>query len=166
MIDNKTKKMVLEALNDEYKARAFYRQVIKTFGPVRPFSNIVEAEDSHARALERLCARYEIPLPTDEWDRTLQPPSSILEACRLGVEGEIENIAMYERFLGETDVPDVRALFQRLQARSREAHLPAFERCVARVSGTGRGLGPGTDPPPMPHPDPGLKRLHRRGKNT
>ncbi|MCA9457245.1 MAG: hypothetical protein KC587_11305 [Nitrospira sp.] len=166
MIDTKTKRMVLEALNDEYKARAFYRLVIKTFGPVRPFSNIVEAEDSHARALERLCARHEIPLPPDEWDRTLQPPSSILEACRLGVEGEIENIAMYERFLEETELPDVRALFQRLQARSREAHLPAFERCVARVGGTGRGLGPGTEPAPMTHPGHGPKRLRRRGKNA
>ena len=83
MIDKKTKKMVLEALNDEYKARAFYQLVLKTFGPVRPFINIVKAEDSHARALERLCMRYEIPLPPDEWDRALRAPSSILEACRI-----------------------------------------------------------------------------------
>lgn len=132
MIDEKTKAMILEALNDEYKARAFYRLVIKTFGPVRPFTNIVKAEDTHARSLERLCARYEIPLPLDEWGSTMRPPSSILEACRVGVEGEIENIAMYDRFLRETDIPDVHALFQRLQARSRDAHLPAFERCVGQ----------------------------------
>lgn len=61
MIDEKTKAMVLEALNDEYKARAFYRLMIKTFGPVRPFINIVEAEDTHARARERLCARWGFP---------------------------------------------------------------------------------------------------------
>jgi histidinol-phosphate aminotransferase len=137
MIDQKTKGMVLEALNDEYKARALYRLVIKTFGPVRPFINIVEAEDTHARALEALCARYGIPLPADDWEAKLQPPSSILEACRAGVAGEVENIAMYDRFLRETDLPDVRSMFQRLQARSREAHLPAFERCVARGGETG-----------------------------
>ena len=154
--------MVLEALNDEYKARAFYQLVLKTFGPVRPFINIVKAEDSHARALERLCVRYEIPLPPDEWDRVLRPPLSILEACRIGVEGEIENIAMYDRFLGETELPDVRALFQRLQARSREAHLPAFERCVARVGGAERGLSPNTESPPMTRAGPGPKRFRRQ----
>ena len=92
MLDEKTKAMVLEALNDEYKARAFYRLVIKTFGTVQPFVNIVEAEDTHARALERLCERYEIPLPMDEWDRALQPPASVLEACRAGVEGEYRHV--------------------------------------------------------------------------
>lgn len=132
MLDEKTKAMILDALEDEYKARAFYRLVIKTFGPIQPFVNIVEAEKTHARALERLCARYGIPLPVDEWDRTLQPPASVLEACRAGVEGEIENMAMYDRFLKDIESPDIRALFQRLQARSRDAHLPAFQRCVAR----------------------------------
>lgn len=137
MLDKKTKAMILEAINDEYKARAFYRLVIKTFGPVRPFVNIVEAENTHASALERLCERYRIPLPADEWDRTLRPPASILEACRAGVEGEIQNIGMYDRFLKETKIPDIRALFQWLQARSRDAHLPAFQRCVARGEGAG-----------------------------
>lgn len=165
MIDEKTKAMILEALNDEYKARAFYRLAIKTFGPVQPFINIVEAEDTHARALERLCARYEIPLPPDEWEAKLRPPSSILEACRVGVEGEIENIAMYDRFLRETDLPDVRAIFQRLQARSREAHLPAFERCVARGGKTGRGAGPGTRLQQTRQAGPGPKRFRRQGRN-
>lgn len=132
MIDEKSKAMVLEALNDEYKARAFYRLVIKTFGPVRPFVNIVEAEETHARAIERLCARYQIPLPADEWNGTLKSPVSVLEACRAGVRGELDNIAMYERFLRETREPELQALFQRLQARSRDAHLPAFQRCAAR----------------------------------
>lgn len=132
MIDEQTKAMILEALNDEYKARAFYRLVIKRFGSIQPFVNIVEAEEAHARALESLCARYGIPLPTDDWDRALQPPASVLEACQAGVEGEIKNIAMYDRFLEDIDIPDIRTLFQRLQARSRDAHLPAFRRCVAR----------------------------------
>jgi hypothetical protein len=166
MLDDKTKTMVLEALDDEYKARAFYRLVIKTFGPVRPFINIVEAEDTHAHALERLCARYDIPLPPDEWDRTLRPPSSILEACRAGVDGEHENIAMYDRFLRETEEPEVRALFQRLQARSREAHLPAFERCVARGGKTGRGAGPGTRLQQTRQTGHGPKRFRRQGRTT
>ncbi len=165
MLDDKTKTMVLEALNDEYKARVFYRLVIRTFGEVRPFSNIVGAEDTHARALEALCARYRIPVPSDEWEGKLQPPSSVLEACRAGVESEIENIAMYNRFLGETDEPEVRALFQRLQARSREAHLPAFERCVAREGEKGSETGPGTRRQ-QTAAGPGPKRFRRQRRST
>lgn len=163
MIDEKTKTMILEALDDEYKARAFYRLVIKTFGPVRPFINIVEAEHTHARAVEALCVRYGIPLPADAWDTKLEPPPSILEACRAGVEGEIENIAMYDRFLCETDEPEVRRLFQRLQARSREAHLPAFERCVARGGEAGHGEGSGRGPQQGSSTGPGPKRMRRQG---
>ena len=164
MLNEKTKAMVLDALNDEYKARAFYRLVIKAFGPVRPLINIVEAEDTHARTLESLSARYGIPLPLDEWQTKLQPPSSVLEAYRVGVEGEIENIAMYDRFLRETDLPDVRALFQRLQARSREAHLPAFERCVAEGGEAGRGPDSGTELPRMARARVGQKRFRRQGR--
>jgi hypothetical protein len=166
MLDSKTKAMLLEALDDEYKARAFYRLVIKTFGDVRPFINIVEAEDTHARAIETLCFRYGIPLPSDEWEARLQPPSSMLEACRAGVEGEIENIAMYDRFLDNTDEPEVRALFQRLQARSRDAHLPAFERCVARGGAAGRGAGPGARPQQAKSAGPDPKRFRRQGRST
>ncbi len=165
MIDEKTKTMILQALNDEYKARAFYRLVIKTFGPVRPFINIVEAEDTHARAVEALCVRHGIPLPADDWDTKLEPPPSILEACRAGVQGELENIAMYDRFLRETEKPEVRSLFQRLQARSREAHLPAFERCAARDGDTGQGAGPGGEPARTPPAGPGPKRFRRQGRN-
>lgn len=166
MIDQKTKAMILQALDDEYKARAFYRLVIKAFGPVRPFINIVEAEHTHARAVEALCSRYGIPLPRNDWDTTLEPPRSILEACRAGVEGELENIAMYDRFLRETHEPEVRSLFQRLQARSREAHLPAFERCVARGGEAGHGEGSGRGPQQTPPARSGPKRLRRQGRTT
>ena len=163
-LDVTTKAMVLEALDDEYKAGASYRLVIKTFGPVRPFINIVEAEDTHARALEALCARYGIPLPPDDWETKVQPPASMLEACRAGVEGEHENIAMYDRFLRETEEPEVRHLFQRLQARSREAHLPSFERCVARDGDIRQGAGSGRGPQQAPPGRSGPKRFRRQGR--
>jgi hypothetical protein len=166
MLANKTKAMLLEALDDEYKARALYHLVIKAFGPVRPFINIVEAEDTHARALEALCVRYGIPLPPDDWEAKLQPPSSVLEACRAGVDGEHANIAMYDRFLRETEEPELRALFQRLQARSREAHLPAFERCVAKSGDLERQPGPGAEPSHRGRAGHGPKRFRRQGRPT
>lgn len=166
MIDEKTKDRILEALNDEYKARAFYRLVLKAFGPVKPFINIVEAEDAHARALEAVCVRHGIPLPADEWEATLPAPSSVLEACRAGVAGEIENIAMYDRLLRQTEEPDVRALFSRLQARSRDVHLPAFERCVARHEQARGGPRPGTRWPSAGGAGIGPRRVRRRGKHA
>lgn len=138
MLDDHTKAMVLEALIDEYKARASYRLVLNTFGEIRPFSNIVKAEETHAQALELLCGYFGIPLPKDDWEEKLAPPSSVLEACRAGIQAEHDNIAMYDRFLKQTKVPEVLALFQRLQAASRQHHLPAFERCAARGGQTGR----------------------------
>ncbi|MGE3979752.1 MAG: hypothetical protein AB7F94_19520, partial [Nitrospira sp.] len=75
------------------------------------------------------------------------PPASVLQACRASVEGEIENIAMYDRFLKGTEIPDIRAVFQQLQARSRDAHLPAFQRCVVRGGEAGRGRDKGVAPP-------------------
>lgn len=142
MLDDNTKAMVLEALMDEYKARASYRLVLNTFGEIRPFSNIVNAEETHARALELLCGHFGIPLPKDDWEGKIAPPSSVLEACRAGIQAEHDNIAMYDRFLRQTKVPEVLTLFQRLQAASRQHHLPAFERCAARGGQTGRRAMP------------------------
>jgi hypothetical protein len=45
-----------DALDDEYKSHATYRQVIADHGPIRPFINIVEAEARHIRALLDLFA--------------------------------------------------------------------------------------------------------------
>ncbi len=43
--------ILIEAINDEYKARATYRHVIRKFGEIRPFINIVDAESRHIEAL-------------------------------------------------------------------------------------------------------------------
>jgi hypothetical protein len=46
----------------------------------------------------------------------------------VGVEGAIKNITMYGRFIKETSLLDVRAIFERLQGRSRGASF-----CVGAV---------------------------------
>jgi len=130
--DAKTIAALREALDDEYRARATYRKVIDTFGPVRPFVNIVEAEDRHAKALLRLFERFGIEPPRDAWTGHSKAPHSLHDACRAGVEAEIENEAMYERMLKEVTDPSVRSVLQRLQRASKERHLPAFRRCLER----------------------------------
>ena len=76
---------LLAALDDEYKARATYRQVLADFGDVRPFSNIVEAEQRHIDALLVLFERYGIEVPEDPWPGQAPRFSSIEEACQAGV---------------------------------------------------------------------------------
>lgn len=96
-----------EALEEEYRSRAAYRSVIEAFGPVRPFVNIVEAEERHAGALIDLLEFFGVEPPTDNWAGRVPAPATLLEACRAGVEGEIENPAMYDRLL--PDIADPRA---------------------------------------------------------
>ena len=62
----------------------------------------------------------------------------------------LENIALYERLIAATDLPDVIDVLRRLQAASRDHHLPAFQRCAEQGSapqggqGFGRGKGRGS----------------------
>lgn len=122
---------LVEALEDEYKAIATYRAVIDRFGAVRPFPNLLAAEQRHAEALERLCERHGVEPPRPA--ARASAPASLLEACRAGVLAEIENAALYDRLIAQTSGhPDVQRVFLRLQAASRERHLVAFRRCVER----------------------------------
>jgi len=134
--------VLTEAINDEYKARALYRLVISTFGEIRPFINIVEAESRHIEALLPLFKKHAVTVPEDDWSSRIEAPSSILDACRLGVEAEIENAEMYNRLLDSTkEYPDVQDVLIQLQRASKENHLPAFQRCVERGGGQGEGRG-------------------------
>lgn len=136
--------VLVEAINDECKARATYRLVISKFGEIRPFINIVEAEGRHIEALLPLFEKYGIAVPEDNWNSRIEPPASILEACRQGVEDEIENAEMYDRLLDSTkDYSDVQSVLMNLQRASKENHLPAFQRCAERENSKGKGRGHG-----------------------
>ena len=140
--------VLLDALEDERKAEATYKAVIAKFGPVRPFINIVEAEQRHAGAIERQLHRLGFPVPENHWSVNVVPPASIVAACELAVQAEIENIALYDKLIPMISDPIVRGVFENLQAASRDNHLPAFRRCLARDGagggdGGGRGRGRG-----------------------
>jgi len=131
-MDEKIVEALTEALEDEYKARATYRKVIETFGPIRPFINIVEAEDRHASALLRQFERFGLQPPKDRWASRIEAPSSIAEACEAAVAAEIENAAMYNRLIAMVDDPAARKVLLNLQDASQNRHLPAFRRCLER----------------------------------
>lgn len=134
-VDVKTIEALREALDDEYKARATYQSVIDRFGPVRPFANIIEAEERHASALLALFRHFGVEPPKDRWAGQVPAPSSLAEACQAGVEAEIENAAMYERLLAQVSDRRVRDVLTRLQEASQQRHLPAFRHCAERRSG-------------------------------
>jgi rubrerythrin len=137
--------VLAEAIDDEHKARATYRAVLAAFGGVRPFSNIVESEERHIRALEGLYRKHGWTVPADRWAGRVAAPASLHAACHAGVEAERENGALYDRLIASAQGhPDVVAVLRRLQAASQQRHLPAFERGLARPSaGGGCGAGGG-----------------------
>ena len=135
---------LLMALDDEYKAEATYAAVIDKFGEIHPFTNIIEAERRHAQRakaeMDRFAISYDAANPYLD---KLTAPQSVLAACKQGVAAEIENIALYDRILPMVEDQSVLATLTDLQWASRERHLPAFERCVARGGKRGRGRGRG-----------------------
>ena len=134
------------ALDDEYKAEATYRAVLDKFGEdVRPFTNIIRAEQHHAQMAAAQMQRLGMAVPGNPYLGTIAAPESLLAACQEGRDAEIANIALYDEILPNVRDPQVRAILGQLQAASRDRHLPAFERCIARggTMGGGGGRGPG-----------------------
>lgn len=129
---------LLSALEDEYHAEAFYAAVIDAFGPVRPFTNIIGAEQTHSSALASLMLSYGMAVPANTQIGATgivdSVPASLSEACAAGAEAEIANMALYNDALlpAVSAYPDIVSVMQSLSAASQQRHLPAFERCAVR----------------------------------
>lgn len=134
--------MLNYAIEDEYKARAEYELIIEKIGGGRPFTNIVRSEETHISMLKPLFEAHDIALPEDNASEHLVMPESIDAALEIGVQAEINNIAMYEQFLSQDLPEDIESAFQRLKAAS-ENHLEAFKRALegGGNAGTGRNNG-------------------------
>ncbi len=118
------------AVYDEFHAYETYAAIINKFGPTQPFVNIKEAEARHYSALIPLLEKYGVEVPINNWADKIEVPNSIIEACELGVAGEIQNIAMYDNLLQYTQEADIKDVLYKLQAASYNNHLPAFRNCV------------------------------------
>ncbi len=126
-----------DALDDEYRAHTTYDQVIRDFGPVRPFANIVDAEARHVSALLSLFDKYGIAPPANRWPGKVPRFSGVHEACTAAIQGEIDNVALYDRVLKTTRRSDILSVYQTLRSASLDRHLPAFQRCAQRSPGRG-----------------------------
>ncbi|MEC3885312.1 ferritin family protein [Halobacillus sp. HZG1] len=123
--------MLTYAIQDEYLAQARYDAIRREFGDIQTFVRIQEAEKRHITALNTLFTRYQFPIPSDNASQYVITPDSVKAAYAAGVEGEIENISMYEKFLLYELPEDVRTVFTQLRNASLN-HLAAFRRGLAR----------------------------------
>jgi hypothetical protein len=125
--------MLTYAAQDEYLAHGEYADIIETFGNRTPYANIMRSEETHLAFLEEVFQSYGLSFPDDTSKDHLVTPTDLLEAAQIGVKAEIDNIAMYEKFL-TYDLPEnIMAVFTALRDGSVN-HLTAFERQVARLS--------------------------------
>jgi len=118
------------AYQSERDAQATYANVLARLGQIQPFVNVHESEGQHVLAIETVARSAGVTLPTTA--ATGQPsPSTKAAACRLGTSVEEANIALYDRLLPQVSTSAaVTKVFATLQGASRDAHLPAFERCA------------------------------------
>lgn len=128
--------MLAYAIQDEYLARAEYIAIQRQYGTQRPFSNIQRSEENHIAWLVEAYGEYKLPVPKDEADRYVKIPVSLKEAFQTGVDAEIANIAMYDRFLAHPllarpENAALRDLFTRLRDASKN-HLQAFRTGLSR----------------------------------
>ena len=129
--DLTVEKMLVYAIQDEYLAHGEYEYVLSKFGDQRPFNNIVEAEVQHIAELKILFGKYKLAVPADMSKDHIIPAASMDEALKIGVQAEIDNIAMYKSFLNKDLPEDVKSTFNFLMNGS-ESHLEAFQRNLNR----------------------------------
>ena len=115
-LDESERRALEDALDDERKSHATYAQVIRDFGPIRPFINIVDAEARHVSALLSIFDGYGFTAPGDRWTNAVPRFSSFHAACVASIQGEIENIALYDRVLASTRRPDLLTVYEALRA--------------------------------------------------
>jgi hypothetical protein len=128
--------MLRWAAEDEYLARGEYEAIMGTFGNLRPYSNIMAAEEQHLAWLKAEYQTRGLPFPADGSAPYVVLPGDLRAAAQAGVDAEIANIAMYKAFLARPEVSDpanasVKVLFEQLM-RASENHLRAFRNQLAR----------------------------------
>lgn len=134
--------MLTYAIQDEYLAQDEYKAIIAVYGNNRPYSSIVKAEAAHIARLVTLFTAYNIPVPKDKSALYTVVPASLQLSYEAGVTAEVNNIAMYESFLKQENLPeDLKLVFEALK-RASENHLEAFQNNANKIGG-GQGDGGG-----------------------
>lgn len=123
--------MLMYSIQDERMALAEYELIMKNFNISKPFSNIVEAEKTHEGLLLDLYKKYGFTVPSFIGSEHVIIPDTLKDTFDIGVEAEIKNIDMYEKFLSYDLNDDVRDVFIKLRDGS-ISHLAAFKKQAAK----------------------------------
>ena len=139
-LSEEAKNALLEALvgpEGEYAAYAMYTAVIEKFGEVEPYLSIRESEARHIAALQRQLDLYGVDYPKENpFLGQVSAPESLEDAAEACAEGEVANVALYDRLLADVKgYPNLERVFTNLRAASLEVHLPLF-RLAAENGGT------------------------------
>lgn len=116
--------MLLNALHEERLAAATYQAIVDKFGEVKPFTNILKAEEQHIAAIENLLKVNGIEIPAN--NITATAPKTLEESYALAINVEKEDIALYEEMYPNLSDSMIKAVFTRLMNASKQ-HLQAFE---------------------------------------
>jgi len=122
--------MLRWAAEDEYLAHGEYVAIMKKFGTMRPYDNIMAAEEQHLAWLKTEYKARGLAFPADGSAPYIVVPATLKDAAQAGVDAEISNIAMYKSFLARPEMAkaenaSVKTLFEQLM-RASENHLKAF----------------------------------------
>jgi len=121
---------VERALDDERRAEDRYRAAVAELGRSSPLARLERAEGRHSAVLERLLTSHGVAVPARRAAATEPAFGSVSGACLAGERTERENVALYDELLKGSVPDDVRCVFERLRAASKDRHLPALERCT------------------------------------
>ncbi len=118
--------MVTAALQDEINTQATYSKILETHIDALPFKVLVRAEGMHIMMLNRLAGAYNVS--TNLNAAAAEVPAALEDTLALGIKAEQVNIAMYEKFLKDGNLPrDVMFVFQRLMNAS-QSHLKVLQK--------------------------------------
>lgn len=131
MVDNDLtlEEMLVYGIQDEHNARKVYINAMAKFGPeTSPFETIKINEDDHVNYLTPLFEKNGFVVPADESDTYAPKVEKMTEFLQGCIDGEVNNIAMYEKFLAVTPpVPeDVAQVFKQL-IKDSKSHKKSFE---------------------------------------
>ncbi len=123
--------MLRWAAEDEYLAHGEYAVIMRKFGNLRPYSNIILSEEQHLDWLRTEYKARGLAFPSDGSAPYVVAPADLKAAAQAGVDAEIANIDMYKAFLARPELSrpenaSVKTLFEQLM-RASENHLRAFK---------------------------------------
>jgi len=121
------KQALLQAIDEEYYAKAVYQKVIDIFGSIQPFYRIRNQEQGHINMIKNLLISYNLPVPSDDWagNINMEFPTKHY-ACEVGADAEYYNAEVYDTLLLGVDNEDIIWTFEHLRDVSRYNHLPSF----------------------------------------